>query len=72
MARKEDPYLHDRNIRWAADLVLVGWPLLLAATGAAAAGWFEFNSWLGILGGFVVGIVLANLILSLYGGRATR
>ena len=71
MARK-DPYLRDRNIREAADLVLIGWPLLLAASGAAAAGWFGFRSWFGVLGGFVLGIVLSNVILRLYGGRATR
>jgi hypothetical protein len=71
MAR-DDPYMRDPNIRSAANMVLVGWPLLLAALGFAVAGWFGFATWIGILGGLVVGVVFSNLILRLYGGRATR
>jgi hypothetical protein len=68
----DDPYMRDPNIRSAANLVLVGWPLLLAALGFAASGWLQFPSWIGILGGFVVGILFSNMILRLYGGRSTR
>jgi hypothetical protein len=69
---RDDPYLRDPNIRSAANLVLIGWPLLLAALGSAAAGWFGFEAWMGIIGGLLVGVVFSNLILRLYGGRATR
>jgi hypothetical protein len=68
----DDPYMRDPNIRSAANLVLVGWPLLLAALGFAASGWFQFPSWIGIVAGFVVGILFSNMILRLYGGRSTR
>jgi hypothetical protein len=68
----DDPYMRDPNIRSAANMVLIGWPLLLAALGSAAAGWFELASWIGILGGLVIGIVFSNLILRLYGCRSIR
>jgi hypothetical protein len=71
MAR-HDPYMRDPNIRQAASLVQVGWPALLAASGAAASGWFGLPIWLGIGGGLLLGILLATVILRLYGGRSTR
>jgi hypothetical protein len=68
----KDPYMQDPNIRSAANFVQLGWPLLLAALGSAAAGWFGFPTWMGIVGGLVIGLVFSNLALWLYGGRATR
>jgi hypothetical protein len=67
-----DPYMRDPNIRGAANVQRVGWPAILAATGAAASGWFEFPAWLGIGGGAVLGILIATVLLRAYGGRATR
>jgi 4-hydroxybenzoate polyprenyltransferase len=72
MARKGDPYLNDPNIRKAANMQMFTWPALLAAIGAAAAGWFEFDPLIGIAGGLVAGFVIASTILSHYGGRSTR
>jgi hypothetical protein len=69
---QDDPYLRDPNIRQAASMVQVGWPALLAATGAAMSGWFGFPIWLGVGGGVVVGFLLATVILRQYGGRSTR
>jgi hypothetical protein len=67
-----DPYMRDPNIRRAANMQRVGWPLMLAATGAAVSGWFEFPAWLGIGGGVLIGILIATVLLRQYGGRATR
>lgn len=72
MARKDDPYLNDPNIRKAANMQMFAWPALLAALGAAAAGWFKFDAVLGIGVGALVGFVVASMILSHYGGRSTR
>jgi hypothetical protein len=67
-----DPYMRDPNVRHAASMVQLGWPALLAGIGAGMSGWFGFESWLGIGGGIVLGIVIASVTLSQYGGRSTR
>jgi hypothetical protein len=69
---KHDPYMRDPNIQSAANMQRIGWPAILAATGSAMAGWFEFPAWIGIVGGLVIGALLASLLLRLYGGRSTR
>jgi 4-hydroxybenzoate polyprenyltransferase len=69
---KDDPYLRDPNIRKAANFQLLAWPALLAALGAAASGWFDFEPAIGVIGGIVIGFLIATTIMSLYGGRSTR
>jgi hypothetical protein len=69
---KYDPYMRDPNIRRATSMVQLGWPALLAALGAAMSGWFQFPAWLGVGGGAVMGILVASVIVRLYGGRSTR
>lgn len=68
----KDPYMRDPNIRKAASLQLLAWPALGAALGAAASGWFDAPKAPMIIGGVVIGYVIATLILRVYGGRATR
>jgi hypothetical protein len=70
--RKDDPYMRDPNIRKAANFQLLAWPAFGGALGAAVSGWFAFEPAVGIIGGIVLGFLIASTILSLYGGRSTR
>jgi hypothetical protein len=69
---RNDPYMRDPNIRAAANLQLVGFPALGAGLGYAVSGWFQFATGLGVGLGALIGFVLANAALWLYGGRSTR
>jgi hypothetical protein len=70
--RERDPYMRDRNISAAAGLQVVAGTGLGAGLGWAIAGWFNLTIDLSIGIGAVVGFLVANLLISSYGGRATR
>ena len=67
-----DPYLRDPNIARAASFQVVTGLFLGVGLGWAIAGWFGLSIGIGIAVGAVVGFVLANWMISQYGGRSTR
>ncbi len=69
---QRDPYMRDRNISAAAGLQVVAGTGLGAGLGWAIAGWFHFTIDASIAVGAVLGFLIANLLISAYGGRATR
>jgi hypothetical protein len=70
--RDRDPYLRDPNIARAASLQVVAGLGLGAGLGWAIAGWFNSSTGVGAGVGAVVGFLLANILISQYGGRSTR
>jgi hypothetical protein len=75
MAPGNDPYLRDRNIRSAAGINLIGAIFIGALLGWAVVGWFDMkvvSEGAGAAIGAVGGAILASVLLSAFGGRATR
>jgi hypothetical protein len=70
--RDKDPYLRDPNIARAASLQVIAGLFLGGMLGWAVGGWFHLSTALTAGVGALVGFLLANVMISQYGGRSTR